>query len=663
MKGSISFTFEVLKKAGEALIPSIEDLPHHTDKEFYRELETFTARIPAYAKLFLKISTIILQLLPLLRIFKLKKPAFFTSLSVEERAEILSKLSRNRFYLLRAMYSLIRIFAIVPYVERDDVKKAVEYEIEIVNRKIKSPKPVEENLIEISNPEELTQNPFKIRCQILVIGSGAGGSVVAKELAENGFDVVVVEEGFRPDCDKQIGRLFSASLLYRDGGFSLTFSPPGVSFQPFILLPQGEALGGTTVVNSGTCFRVPDSVLEKWTEELGIPGISPEDMKPYFERVEKILNVHPVSVNLMGLGALKIAEGAEKLRYSYFPLNKNSSGCVGTGICQLCCPIDAKRTAHLTFIPLATQHGAKFYTGFRVKWLEFRGRRITKVGGEIINRRREVIGKFVVEPEIVVLATGAIQTPYILLKNGVANSSGMVGRNLHIHPALAVTGILDENIYGWRGVSQSLCIDEFAEEGILLESSMPPLSLGIAATPLIGNDLSQLLLNWKKVSVCGVMISESDSGGKVMAFPDWIPYFGMYPLILYKIGRKDKRKAVKGVVEACRIFISAGARRVITPFPDFPVVKNRYDLERLERVAEHLHPNRMIWSAYHPHGTCRMSVDPTRGVVDPYCKTHDFENLYIADASVFPGCIKVNPMISIMAFAARTADYIAEVKL
>lgn len=119
---------------------------------------------------------------------------------------------------------------------------------------------------------------------------------------------------------------------------------------------------------------------------------------------------------------------------------------------------------------------------------------------------------------------------------------------------------------------------------------------------------------------------------------------------------------MKGLVEACRIYFAAGADRVVTPLLDLPVVRQS-DLERLESInIERLHPNRLIWSAYHPQGTCRMSAEPYNGVVNSYCRSHDFENLYIADASIFPDCVKVNPQISIMAFATRTAEYISEVE-
>lgn len=645
----------VLKKAGEALIPSEDNLPEYS-VEVDERVEKFLRRMPPHIRLMINISLIFLQLLPILRVFKLKKPAFFTSLDVNERYMLLEGLRKSRFFVFRMVFIVIKLFAVALYASKKEVEKAIGYSVNTGSKKVPSPDLVTENIIE---GYQVSRN-FKIRCDVLVIGSGAGGAVVAKELAEQGFDVAVIEEGFMPECDKLGGDMLSVTPeLYRDAGMTFTVSPIGLG-QPSVLLPTGVALGGTTVVNEGTCFRTPDEVLERWNSDFNLEGVEPKAMEKYFRKVERTLNVHPVSVNLIGKAAMKVAAGAEKLGYSYFPLYKNASGCEGLGLCEFCCPIDAKKAMHISYIPLATQNGARFYTGFRAKWLEFRGKRITKVGGEILNREGLIVGRFVAEFKILVLAAGAIHTPYLLLKNGIANSSGMVGKNLRIHPAIAVMGIFDEILNGWDGMSQSLAVKEFADEGIILETTFAPPPLAMAGNWLAGKELSELFLNYRKASMVGVMIGEDDSKGRVLVLPDFLPLVGKTPIVQYKFGVKDVQKAMKGLVETCRIYFAAGAEKVVTPLLNFPIVKPD-DLNRLEKIGR-LHPNMLIWSAYHPQGTCRMSAEPYNGVVNSYCRSHDFENMYIADASIFPDCVGVNPMISIMAFATRTAEHISEVK-
>lgn len=539
---------EILKKAGEALIPAKEGLPDYS-AEVDERIEKLLSRAPPYIRIAINICLLFLQLLPIFRIFRLKKPSLFTSLTVEERYRLLDWLRRSRFYFFRGIFIIIKLFAVALYTSREDVERAIGYSVSInskkSSKKVPSPYLVMENVIE--GHLESNKN-FRISCDILVVGSGAGGAVVAKELAERGFDVAVVEEGFMPECDKLGGEMLEVTPeLYRDAGMTFTLPPIGTSLHPSVLLPTGVALGGTTVVNEGTCFRTPDEVLEKWSSEFGLEGIDPKTMSRYFRKVERTLNVHPVSAALIGEAAMKVAAGAEKLGYDYFPLYKNMTGCEGLGLCEFCCPIDAKRTMHLSYIPLATQIGAKFYTGFRAKWLEFRGRRITKVGGEIVDRGGRVTGRFVAEFKILVLAAGAIHTPYLLLKNGVANSSGMVGKNLRIHPVIAVMGIFDETLRGWDGMSQSLAVKEFADEGIIMETTFAPPGIAMAGNWLVGEELSEILLNYKKASMLGVMVGESDSRGRVIALPDFLPYFGEKPYRAVQIWEKGCAEGSEGV--------------------------------------------------------------------------------------------------------------------
>ncbi len=656
----------ILKSLSEALLPESESLqvsPKQAE-DFDEDVEKYFGSIPSRFSLVLRLSLIFIQISPIfffINPFRRRVPLPFTRLSVEGRGECLKRLNESPFYLVRGMLTLLKTVIILHYCGREEVKNAIESHIDLDGKRISTPKLVEENVLEFKElPEGLREKRecLEIECDVLVIGSGAGGAVVAKELAEKGLNVAVVEEGFRYGASEFSGEARDMlPLLYRDGGSTVTLPPISIPVLPFVLLPMGKCLGGTTVVNSSTCYRTPDRLLDKWTGE-GLEGLSPDDMKPYFERVERILSVHPVSLNLMGEANAMTMRGAESLGYEVRPLNKNASGCDATGVCQYGCPIDAKRAMHVTYIPLATQAGAKFYTGFQVVWIVRNGNRIEKVGGFVLNRDREKIGKFVARAEVVVLAAGTVYTPYILLKNRLANSSGMVGRNLSIHPASSVMGLFPENLYGWRGVSQATGITEFFEEGITMEGTMVP-PFGAASCPFTGKELSDVIGEWKKAAVMGIMIAETDSVGRIRKVPDAVPLLGKEPLILYGIGEQDKNKMIKGIAESCRVFLAAGAAKVSTGILSKPWVTCEDDVKDLERLASKLKANGLIWTAYHPQGTCRMSEDPKKGVIDSYCRSHDIRNLFICDGSMFPESVHVNPQISIMAFASRCADYIA----
>lgn len=625
---------EFLKKLGEALISSEDVSKYEIDLE---RLKILFSKLPFHIRLFLRLSALFINFLPLLRIFLLRKPCTISSMAIEERAKYLYKLARSRIGFLRNSFLILKLLTVFLYFEKEEVKKEIGCFVPIPNKRVKKPEITEDSVFEFENYVGM----LNLKCDVVVIGSGAGGAVVAKELSEKGFKVILVEEGF---INWPKGDIFDSIVnIYRNSGFEITF--PKSPSKPFILIPSGKCVGGTTVINEGTCFRTPDSVIKKWNSEFGL-DIDLDEMHRYFDKIERTMNVHRASIQLIGKASMKIALSCEKLGYSYFPLKKNVSQCEALGLCEFGCPIDAKRAMNVSYIPLATNYGAKIYTGLRVKSIDFRGRFITKIGGDIRNRAGKILGKFLVEAKYFVLCAGAIQTPYLLLRNGIANSSGLVGKNLRIHPSFAIMGIFGEKLDGWKSISQSLAIDEFLEEGILFETTFLPLSIGLSGNYL--SDLPEIVKSWDKIAFLGVMLSDEDSKGSVRVFAD-------KPLIFYTLGKRDIQKAQKALFEGCKILFSAGAKKVITPSYNFPLVE---DLNKIKKII----PNGFVWSAYHPQGTCRMSKDPFRGVVDSYGKAHDFDNLYIADSSIFPSSVKVNPMVSIMGFAMRTAERISEVE-
>ena len=648
---------KILKSVSEALLPGSENLPIPAGQigGFDKDVEEFVGYFPSYSSAIIRLSLFLIQLSPILR---KGFPTLFTELSMEDRLRQLERLNDSPFYLLRGLMVLLKSPILLNYSAREEVKDAVDYHVDCVNvKKNPTPKLMEKNIHEYKT---LKEKIFEINCDVLVVGSGAGGAVLAKELSENGISVAVLEEGFKHDRSEFTGEPRDmVPKLYRDCvGITTLYPVPSIPLNPFVLLPLGECLGGSTVVNSSTCYRTPDFLLEEWTRS-GLKEMTPQDMKPYFDRVEKALSIHPVSLNLMGEANARFMEGAESLGYEGAPLDKNATGCDSLGVCQYGCPTDAKQAMHVTYIPLATQAGAKFYTGFQARWIVTKAGKVDKVGGLIFNRKKEEIARFVCKAKVFVLAAGTIHTPCLLRKNLIANSSGMVGKNLRIHPCAGVVAMFEESIHGWEGVSQSYSITEFFEEGILMEGGMVPHGIGPLNHPAVGKELSDLVGNWKKASIFGAMVADSDSVGRVFSIPDELPLMGGLPFVSYKIGKNDKNKMVKALAELCRVALAAGATKVSSGIAHRGWITSEKEIEELLRSKEQIKSNEITWTAYHPQGTCRMSEDPKKGVIDSYCRSHDLENLFIADGSIFPECVHVNPQVSIMAFATRCADYIS----
>lgn len=202
---------------------------------------------------------------------------------------------------------------------------------------------------------------------VCVIGAGAGGAVAAAELAEGGARVVVLEQGPHHDPEAFTARPPEMlARLYRDGCQTATVGAPP------ILLPLGRGVGGTTLVNSGTCFRTPAHVLERWAREFGLE-LDEATLRPCFERVEQALSIAEVTAELAGANAAVARRGAERLGWSHGYLRRNARGCVGSGVCVFGCPTSAKQHTGITYIPRAIAAGARIVTGADVRQIVLEG--------------------------------------------------------------------------------------------------------------------------------------------------------------------------------------------------------------------------------------------------------------------------------------------------
>ena len=463
----------------------------------------------------------------------------------------------------------------------------------------------------------------RIEAEACVIGAGAGGAVVAAELAEGGMDVVVLEQGHWHDPDSFTARPPQMlARLYRDGGQTTTLGTPP------ILLPLGKGLGGTTLVNSGTCFRTPAKVLERWARELGL-DMSEESLRPCFERVEEALSVSEVTPELAGQNAAVARRGAEKLGWSHGYLRRNARGCVGSGVCAFGCPTSAKQHTGITYIPRAKRAGARIVTGADVERVVVQGGRASGV------RARMASGAHVeVQAPLVIVAAGTIHTPLLLARSGLGGSSGQLGRNLSLHPATAVFARMEEVVDMARGVPQSFYVDEFAPQGIVFEGVAGPPAYAAMSLPLTGARHAQAMADYRHLAQFGVMVSDSSRGS--------VRSVAGRPLIRYDLEEADLRRFRTGLARMRELFEAAGAREVYLPLPD-GVSPERARLRDLKLMA------------FHPLGTARADARATHGVVDGELQLHGARGVYVADGSAVPSSLGVNPQMTIMALATRLA--------
>ena len=254
-----------------------------------------------------------------------------------------------------------------------------------------------------------------------------------------------------------------------------------------------------------------------------------------------------------------------------------------------------------------------------------------------------------VRARVVVLSCGALLTPILLLRNGLAKGSGQVGHNLSIHPASQAMGIFEEETRAWRAVPQGYSIDEFHDEGILFEGAHAPLDISGAAVNAVGPAFVALMERYNHSLGFGFMVKDT-SRGRVRLSP------AGDMLITYWLNREDISRMQRAFGILARVFFAAGAKEVLPSVGGFDRLRNLEDVEALERA--HLTARQIDVTAYHPLGTCRMGLSPRDSVVDPTHEVHDVLNLYLVDGSSVPSSLGVNPQMTIMAMALRAAGFI-----
>jgi choline dehydrogenase-like flavoprotein len=471
-----------------------------------------------------------------------------------------------------------------------------------------------------------------------VIGTGAGGATVAKELAEAGLTVAMLEEGGHYGPDDYNARPRDMSVkLYRDAGQIATVGVPP------ILLPLGKAVGGSSHVNSATCFRTPPAVLDLWRERFGLEELTVDELDPYLRRVERELNVVQTPAAIAGKNAELVKLGADRLGYSGDYVYRNVRGCIGSGICNFGCPTSAKQHVGVTYVPKAWQAGATTYSNVRARRLLLERRRVAGVEAESASGRC-----LIVRSDVTILAAGTIHSPLFLRRQKIDDGSGQIGRNLSLHPATGVRALFDERIDMWAGVPQSYFIDEFAHEGIMLEGAAGTPDTIATSLPYIGTRHRRLMESCRNLSQFGLMVSDRSRGS--------VRELLGRPHIRYDLNREDMLVFKRGIEILAEIYWAAGAKRVYPPIAGLPELGPQ-DMDRLRKYE--LKAAQLSLMAFHPLGTCRMGADRASAPVDATGRLRGYEGLYLADGSIVPSSLGVNPQITIMALATRIAYGIA----
>lgn len=480
----------------------------------------------------------------------------------------------------------------------------------------------------------------KYDADVVIVGSGAGGAPAARRMADAGLDVLILEEGELHKTESFSTDLIEQSLkLYRDAGSTM------ITGRPPIIFTEGRCVGGSTVINGGMSWRTPDRVLEYWSRELGLDDTDPKAMEPYFEQAEEILNVEYQNEDTLGRNDKLFVRGARKLGWEVKDNPRNMKRCVGLNNCGIGCPTGAKQSMLVTEIPRALAGGARMVTSARATKILFHGGRVSGIAGRFVTPLGRRLGRFEVRARMVVLAAGARFTPGILKRSWLRNP--MIGRGLHTHPNAKVIGVFEERVDPTLGTHQAHQIHHFLEEGLLFGYAAIQPGLLAATTPGFGEEHGRRMEFYHHMLTAGVLVEDTGEGRVVMG-PDLQPY------MRFTLDKADVERVHLGVRLLAEQMFAAGAYKVFTPFGEMPELKSPDDLGRIDARKHVRHDLELL--TVHIMSSARMRRTAKDGACDSAGRVHDTPGLAIADASVIPSSIGVNPMETIVALALRNSD-------
>jgi choline dehydrogenase-like flavoprotein len=493
-----------------------------------------------------------------------------------------------------------------------------------------------------------------LEADVCVVGSGAGGGVIAGTLASQGKQVAVMEMGdYFNESDFNQLELWAYENLYHGGGLHPTADGQ-------VILMAGQNLGGGTTVNWTNSLRTPDHVRAEWAQEHGLEGVDRPEYDRHFDAVMERIQVNDRCSDYNG-PHLRMEEACDKLGYHFQRVARNTdpetydagnAGFIGYGDQS-----GSKQGTLKTYLQDAADAGAQFVTRCRADRILVENGRAAGVEGtyeDVQGTRSRVI----VRAPAVVIAAGALESPAILLRSGIGGPA--VGDYLRLHPATAVLGLYDEAQKGWWGAPQTALSHEFANiedgHGFIIESSHASTGSTGSAMPWESGRQHKEYMSEARFASPLIILIRDRGHGRVTIDADGNAVH-TYPFA----DELDQRLFRRGLVELVRMHEAAGARRILTLHRKLTKWDRGEDLEEFMRRVHDapLSPYEHAIFSAHQMGSCRMGKDPATSVANPWGELHDTPGVWIGDASAFPSASGANPMISIMALAHRTAGAIA----
>jgi choline dehydrogenase-like flavoprotein len=472
------------------------------------------------------------------------------------------------------------------------------------------------------------------RQDAVIVGSGAGGGVMAYELARRGLRVTVVEAGPRWDpVTFEHDELEMFARTYKSGGLQTTKDNN-------MLIIQGATVGGSTVINNAIWLRADlDRVLDSWKDAgATVPRAPLEDA---YTELERALHVSPLPPRLANLGSNVFLDGCRALGIPGGYLHNNRVDCIGCGWCNYGCRYNRKTSMLVTTIPWAEALGATVLD--RCKDVQVRAAGGTARGVRFVRdgRPQEI------DADVVVVCAGAIGSSEVLLRSGI-DLDGRVGHGLHALAGAFVTAETDAIADGFDGIGLC-CIAEASDDFVVESFFAPPLVFSLRLGGWFASHFDRMT-RYRHFADAGVMVGMDPAGVVTLDRHKRVQ-------IDLKFSERDIERLRRGIKTLSRIFLAGGARRVFPSSYELLEFSDETELDQLDaRIRE---SNDLASGSAHPQGGNPMSDDPSRGVVGNDFRVHGFENLFVADASVFPRNIWANCQATVMAMSHYAATHVA----
>jgi len=491
---------------------------------------------------------------------------------------------------------------------------------------------------------------------IVIIGSGAGGGTAADVVSREtdpDTDILVLEGGplWRheqfTETERDMGRLY----------FSRGAKP---STNLTVNLAAASAVGGSTVVYTGVSFRPPDRVMARWRDEFGLDVLSDDFVDGTLDEIEEDLNVHELPRDWDNDNNRLFKEACDDLGIPAKRLRLNLDGCEGLGFCNLGCRVGAKQGTMEVQLPRAVDRGVQLVHN---AWVD----RITRdtvhftVQEAPPRTAPNVVaeGDHQVSADTIVVAAGALNTPALLQRSqdGLGWQNPNVGRYLTLHPTYNVNAIYPEAITNYRGFPKTWYVDEFSgSEGYYLETSFYYPGVTAKNLPGFGAQHERFMRRYNQMMSILILADDPPRADNRITTDR-----SGDPVLDYTVPEPVRPALAKGLRRSARIFMAAGCTEMMLPGCRKEVLMPE-DEDQLDTLItpDTLNFHQSPLSSAHPQGGARMGADPAQTVVAPDGRLHGLDSVYVADASLFPTSVKVNPYETVMLLATHVAEQVAD---